>query len=191
VSAVGDRLSHNITHFLKEWSAGDRRALDRLTPLVYEELRHHAAHYLRRERRGHTLQTTALIHEAYLRLIDAKDVNWQSRAHFFAIAANLMRRVLVDHARRRDADKRGGSQVRVQLDEALAIAPETDVDVLAIDEALNRLAAIDPQQARVVELRFFSGLSVEETAAALGVSPKTVKRDWSVARAWLRREIGE
>jgi len=183
-------LSHNITHLLKEWSAGDPRALDRLTPLVYEELRHQAARYLRRERRSHTLQTTALIHEAYLRLIDAKDVHWQSRAHFFAIAANLMRRILVDHARRRDADKRGGSRVRVQLDEALAVADEADVDLLAIDEALDRLAVIDPQQARVVELRFFSGLSVEETAAALGVSPKTVKRDWSVARAWLRREIG-
>lgn len=181
---------HNITHLLKEWSAGDRRALDSLIPLVYEELRHQATRYLRRERPGHTLQTTALIHEAYLRLMDAGDVNWQSRAHFFAIAANLMRRVLVEHARRRDADKRGGSQVRVQLDEALAVADETDVDLLAIDEALDRLAAIDPQQARVVELRFFSGLSVEETAAALGVSPKTVKRDWSVARAWLRREIG-
>ena len=189
-SAVGDPLSHNITHILKEWSAGDQRALDRLTPLVYEELRHQAARYLRRERPDHTLQATALIHEAYLRLIDAKDVNWQSRAHFFAIAANLMRRILVEHARRRDADKRGGSQVRVQFDEALAVADETDVDLLAIDEALDRLAAIDPQQARVVELRFFSGLSVEETAAALGVSPKTVKRDWSVARAWLRREIG-
>ncbi len=183
-------MSHKITDLLKEWSAGDRRALDRLTPLVYEELRHQATRYLRRERPGHTLQTTALIHEAYLRLIDAKDVNWQSRAHFFAIAANLMRRVLVEHARRRDSDKRGGSQVRVQLDEALAVADETDVDLLAIDEALNRLTTIDPQQARVVELRFFSGLTVEETAAALGVSPKTVKRDWSVARAWLRREIG-
>ena len=188
--AAGDLLSHNITHLLKEWSAGDRRALDRLTPLVYEELRHQAARYLRRERPGHTLQTTALIHEAYLRLIDAKDVHWQSRAHFFAVAANLMRRVLVDHARRRDAEKRGGSHIRLTLDEALATAPETDVDVLAVDEALNRLANFDPQQARVVELRFFSGLNVEETAAALGVSPKTVKRDWSVARAWLRREIG-
>jgi RNA polymerase sigma factor (TIGR02999 family) len=189
-SAVGDPLSHNITHLLKEWSDGDRRALDRLTPLVYEELHHQAARYLRRERPGHTLQTTALINEAYLRLIDAKDVHWRSRAHFLAIAANLMRRVLVDHARRRDAEKRGGSHIRLTLDEALAIATETDVDLLAIDEALDRLAAIDPQQARVVELRFFSGLTVEETAAALGVSPKTVKRDWSVARAWLRREIG-
>jgi RNA polymerase sigma factor (TIGR02999 family) len=184
-------LSHNITHLLNEWSGGDRRALDRLTPLVYEELRHQAARYLRRERPGHTLQTTALIHEAYLRLVDAKDVHWESRTHFFAIAANLMRRILVDHARRRDADKRGGSQVQVQLNEALAVADATNVDLLAINEALDKLAVIDPQQARVVELRFFGGLSVEETAAALGVSPKTIKRDWSVARAWLRREIGE
>ena len=188
--AVGDPLSHNITHLLNDWNAGDAQALDRLTPLVYEELRHQAAHYLRRERRGHTLQTTALIHEAYLRLIDAKDVHWQNRAHFFAIAANLMRRILVDHARRRDADKRGGSHSPLPLDDALAVVNETAVDLLAMDEALDTLAAMDPQQARIVELRFFSGLSIEETAAVLGVSPKTVKRDWSVARAWLRREIG-
>ena len=184
-------MSQNITHLLKEWSDGDERALDKLTPLVYEELRRQASRYLRRERRGHTLQTTALINEAYLRLIDARDVHWQGRAHFFAIAANLMRRVLVDHARRRDAEKRGGSGLRLTLDEGLAVAKETDVDLLAIDEALDRLAKIDAQQARVVELRFFSGLTVDETAAALGVSPKTVKRDWSVARAWLRREIGD
>jgi RNA polymerase sigma factor (TIGR02999 family) len=183
-------LSHNITQLLKQWSDGDERALDRLTALVYEELRQQAARYLRKERAGHSLQATALINEAFLRLIDVKDVQWQNRAHFFAIAANLMRRILVDHARRRDAEKRGGSQMRLTLDEALAVAKEPEVDLLAIDEALDRLAAIDEQQARVVELRFFSGLSVEETAAALGVSPKTVKRDWSVARAWLRREIG-
>jgi len=184
-------LSLNITHLLKEWSDGDERALDKLTPLVYEELRRQASRYLRRERRGHSLQTTALINEAFLRLIDARDVHWQDRAHFFAIAANLMRRVLVDHARRRDAEKRGGSALRLTLDEGLAVAKETDVDLLAIDEALDRLAKIDPQQARVVELRFFSGLTVDETAVALGVSPKTVKRDWSVARAWLCREIGD
>ena len=183
-------MSQNITHLLKEWSDGDQRALDRLTPLVYEELRQQAARYLRRERAGHSLQATALIHEAFLRLIDVKDVRWQNRAHFFAIAANLMRRILVDHARRRDAEKRGGSQILLTLDDAFAAAEQPDVDLLAIDEALNRLAIIDAQQARVVELRFFSGLTVEETAAALGVSPKTVKRDWSVARAWLRREIG-
>ena len=183
------QLSHNITHLLHEWSAGDQRALEELTPLVYEELRKQAARYLRRERQGHTLQTTALIHEAYIRLVDAQDVRWQGRAHFFAIAANLMRRILVDHARRRNADKRGGAQVLLPLDEALAVADEMDVDLLEIDEALDRLAAIDAQQARVVELRFFSGLSVEEAAAVLGISAKTVKRDWAVARAWLRREI--
>jgi RNA polymerase sigma factor (TIGR02999 family) len=184
------QLSHNITHLLHEWSAGDQRALDELTPLVYEELRRQAARYLRRERRGHTLQTTELIHEAYLRLVDARDVHWQGRTHFFAIAANLMRRILVDHARRRDAGKRGGSQVRVPLDAAEAVAVETGVDLLAVDEALDRLAALNEQQARVVELRFFSGLSIEETAEALGVSPRTVTRDWAVARAWLQREIG-
>jgi RNA polymerase sigma factor (TIGR02999 family) len=182
--------SHRITHLLHEWSAGDERALEELTPLVYEELRKQATRYLRRERQGHTLQTTALIHEAYLRLVDARDVEWQGRAHFFAIAANLMRRILVDHARRRDAHKRGGDHVRLPLDEALAIAEESHVDLLALDEALDRLAAFDAQQARVVELRFFSGLSVEEAAAALGVSPRTVKSDWALARAWLRREIG-
>lgn len=183
-------MSQNITHLLREWSDGDQDALNKLTPLVYEELRQQAARYLRRERAGHTLQTTALINEAYLRLIDAKDVRWQSRSHFFAIAANLMRRVLVDHARRRDAEKRGGDHVRLTLDDALAVTASSDIDVLAIDDALNKLAHIDSQQALVVELRFFSGLSVEETAAALGISAATVKRDWSVARAWLRREIG-
>jgi RNA polymerase sigma factor (TIGR02999 family) len=187
----GDPLSHNITHLLKEWSNGDEQALDQLTPLVYEELRHQAARYLQRERIGHTLQTTALVNEAYLRLIDARDLDWKNRAHFFAIAANLMRRVLVDYARRRDAHKRGGSStIRLTLDEKIIAVNEIDVDLLAIDEALNKLAEIDSQQARIVELRFFSGLSVEETAQALGISPKTVKRDWSVARAWLRREIG-
>lgn len=184
-------MTRRITHLLKEWSDGDQQALEDLTPLVYDELRQQAARYLRKERPNHSLQATALIHEAFLRLIDVKDVEWQNRAHFFAIAANLMRRILVDHARKRDAEKRGGSQVCLTLDESLALARETDIDLLAIDEALDRLAVIDPQQARIVELRFFSGLTVEETATALGVSPKTVKRDWSVARAWLRREIGD
>jgi RNA polymerase sigma factor (TIGR02999 family) len=187
----GDPLPENITQLLNEWSDGDERALDRLTPLVYEELRQHAARYLRRERPGHTMQTTALINEAYLRLIDAKEVRWQGRGHFFAIAANLMRRILVDHARQRNAAKRGGSPIHVTLDRIVARVKQPEVDVLAIDEALTKLAAIDRQQAHIVELRFFSGLSVEETAAALGISPRTVKRDWSVARAWLRREIGE
>jgi RNA polymerase sigma factor (TIGR02999 family) len=189
-ATYSDPLTRNITHLLKEWSEGDQQALDELTPLVYEELRQQAARYLRKERPNHSLQATALINEAFLRLIDVKDVQWQNRAHFFAIAANLMRRILVDHARRRDAEKRGGSQVCLTLDEGLAWANEPDVDLLAIDEALDRLAIIDEQQARIVELRFFSGLTVEETATALGVSPKTVKRDWSVARAWLKREIG-
>jgi RNA polymerase sigma factor (TIGR02999 family) len=184
-------LPENITQLLNQWSDGDERALDRLTPLVYEQLRQQAARYLRRERPGHTMQTTALINEAYLRLIDAKEVRWQGRAHFFAIAANLMRRILVDHARQRNAAKRGSSPIHVTLDRIVATAKQSDVDVLAIDEALTKLAAIDPQQAQIVELRFFSGLSVEETAAALGISPRTVKRNWSVARAWLRREIGE
>ena len=184
-------MPENITHLLNEWNEGDEQALDRLIPLVYDELRQQAARYLRRERNGHTLNTTALVNEAYLRLVQAKEVRWQGRAHFFAIAANLMRRILVDHARRRDAEKRGGSNIRLTLDETIALAKESDVDLLAIDEALDKLATIDEMQARIVELRFFSGLSVEETAAALGVSPKTVKRDWSVARAWLRREIGE
>lgn len=183
-------MSDKISHLLNRWGAGDREALEKLTPLVYGELRRQAARYLRRERPGHTLQTTELINEAYLRLVDVQNVPWQGRAHFFAIAASLMRRVLVEHARRRDADKRGGSVIRVPLDEAPEVAGESDVDLLAIDEALGRLAVIDPQQTRIVELRFFGGLSVEETAEALGVSTTTVKRDWSVARAWLRREIG-
>ena len=184
-------MPENITQLLNEWSDGDERALDRLTPLVYEELRQQAARYLRRERPGHTMQTTALINEAYLRLIDAKEVRWQGRAHFFAIAATLMRRILVDHARQRNAAKRGASPVHVTFDRIVATAKQSNIDVLAIDEALTKLATIDRQQAQIVELRFFSGLSVEETAAALGISPRTVKRDWSVARAWLRREIGE
>ena len=186
---MADPFPHDITHLLKEWSAGDEQALDKLIPLVYEELHKQAARYLRRERDGHSLQATALINETYLRLIDARDLPWQSRSHFFAIAANLMRRILVDHARKHAAEKRGGSQLRLTLDEQLAPATETDVDLLAIDQALTKLSTIDSQQAQVVELRFFSGLSVPETATVLRISEKTVKRDWSVARAWLRREL--
>ena len=182
--------TQTVTQLLLAWSDGDATALDRLLPFVETELRRLASYHMRREGVAHTLQTTALVNELYLKLVDQRQAKWQNRAHFFAVAAQLMRRILVDHARRRDADKRGGSQIKLPLDEALAAADETDVDLLAIDEALDRLSAIDEQQARVVELRFFSGLSVEETAAALGVSPKTVKRDWAVARAWLRREIG-
>jgi RNA polymerase sigma factor (TIGR02999 family) len=183
------QAAENVTELLITWGNGDRAALDRLIPLVYDELRKQAANYLRRERPGHTLQTTALIHEAYLRLVDQRNVHWQNRAHFFGIAAQLMRRILVDHARSRGRSKRGGSQIRVSLDEKLAFTRGRDLDLVALDEALTRLAGLDPQQSRIVELRFFSGLSVEETAAVLGISPATVKRDWSVAKAWLHREI--
>ena len=183
--------SSNVTEMLHDWSKGDREVLDKLIPIVYGELRRQAARYLRRERPGHTLQTTALIHEAYIRLIDQKNVRWQNRAHFFAIAAQLMRRILVDHARSRQAAKRGGSDIKLPLEEAIIASEGREVDLVALDEALKRLAAIDPQQSRVVELRFFSGLNVEETAEVLEVSPRTVKRDWNVAKAWLRREISE
>jgi RNA polymerase sigma factor (TIGR02999 family) len=181
----------NVTEMLHDWSNGDREVFDQLVPVVYEELRRQAARYLRRERPGHTLQTTALIHEAYIRLIDQKNVHWQNRAHFFAIAAELMRRILVDHARSHQAAKRGGGDINLPLEEAMIVAEGREVDLVALDEALERLAAIDAQQSRVVELKFFSGLSVEETAEVLGVSPRTVKRDWNVAKAWLRREISK
>jgi RNA polymerase sigma-70 factor, ECF subfamily len=179
----------NVTELLQQWQGGSQEALDRLLPLVYDELRRQAARYLRRERPGHTLQTTALIHEAYLRLIGQHRVAWQNRAHFYGIAAQLMRRILVDHARRRQAGKRGGSDLKLQLEDKVAVSPEPDVNLVALDEALTRLAEIDPQQSRIVELRYFSGLSVEETAAVIGVSSRTVKRDWNVAKAWLRQEI--
>ena len=179
----------NVTQLLNDWSEGDKEALDKLIPLVYDELRRQAARYLRRERAGHSLQTTALIHEAYLRLVDQRNVHWQNRAQFFGIAAQLMRRILVDHARTRQRVKRGGSNVRVSLTEVTVIANAPDLDLVVLDEALNRLAEIDQQQSKIVELRFFSGLSVAETATVLGISPATVKRDWSVAKAWLHREI--
>lgn len=179
----------NVTQLLINWGNGDKEALDRLLPLVYDELRRQAARYLRRERVGHTLQTTALIHEAYLRLIDQRNVHWQNRAHFFGLAAQLMRRILVDHARTKKRDKRGGSDIRVSLTGAQVLAKDQEVDVVALDEALDRLAQLDEQQSRIVELRFFSGLTVEETAAALSISPATVKRDWSMAKAWLHREL--
>jgi RNA polymerase sigma factor (TIGR02999 family) len=180
----------DVTQLLQRWSNGDREALDKLIPLVYDELRHQAARYMRRERPDHTLQTTALIHEVYLRLVDQTHAEWQNRAQFFGITAQLMRRVLVDHARTIHAGKRGGSAIRLPLDEELLPAStEPDLDVLAIDEALTKLEAFDPLQARIVELRYFSGLNVEETATVLGISPRTVKREWSIAKAWLHREI--
>lgn len=182
-------MPRNITQLLVAWNGGDKAALDQLIPIVYEELRRQASRYLRQERPGHTLQTTALIHEAYLRLVDQKSVQWQNRAQFFGIAAQLMRRILVDHARTRQRAKRGGSAVRVSLSDATAVTKDANLDLVELDQALNRLAEIDPQQSKIVELRFFSGLNVEETAAALNISPATVKRDWSVAKAWLHREI--
>jgi RNA polymerase sigma factor (TIGR02999 family) len=181
---------HQITQLLRDWSKGDRDALDQLLPLVYDELHQQASRYRRRERRDHTLQTTAIIHEAYLKLIDQRDVQWQSRAHFFAIASLAMRRVLVNYAKSRHREKRGGSDFKVPLDEAqLAVVKEDSDEIVALDEALNRLAVLDEQQARVVELRYFSGLSLEETAEVLKVSRATVARDWTMAKAWLYQEL--
>jgi RNA polymerase sigma-70 factor (ECF subfamily) len=180
--------SERVTQLLLAWSSGDREALDELTPLVYDELRRLAGAYLRRERRGHTLQTSALVHEAFLRMIDQR-VAWQNRAHFFGIAAKLMRRILVDYARSKDASKRGGGEIHLAIDEALDEAEAQDADLIALDDALTSLAAFDPRQSRIVELRYFGGLTIEETAEAIGVSPATVEREWSLARAWLRREL--
>ena len=182
----------SVTRLLVEWQNGSRPALDRLIPLVYAELRAIAGQYLSRESPGHTLQSTALVHEAYFRLIGQRRVHWQNRAHFFGIAAQMMRRILVDHARGQSRDKRGGPAPTLSLDEAVAAAaPEAEVDLLALDEALTSLARIDPRGARIIELRFFSGLTLDETAAVMGISAGTVKRDWSVARAWLYREMGQ
>ena len=182
--------THTVTEMLAEWSdSGNRDALDKLMLIVYDELRRQASRYLQRERHGQTLQTTALVHEAYVRLIDQAGVRWQNRAHFFGIAAEMMRRILVDHARKRHAAKRGGEAVKLTLNEALNASGERDLDLIAVDEALTKLAAIDQQQARVIELRFFGGLNVEETAEVLGISARTVKRDWQVAKSWIRREL--
>jgi RNA polymerase sigma factor (TIGR02999 family) len=184
--------SKQITQLLVRWSNGDAEILDDLLPLVYLELRRQAAGYLRRERSDHTLQPTALINEAYLRLIDQREVKWQNRAHFFAIAAQAMRRILVDYARERKREKRGGTAEDLPLDEALTIvSPERSVDLVALDEALNKLTTFDERQARVVELRYFSGLSIDETAEVLNVSNVTVRRDWNLAKAWLHQEIAK
>ena len=181
--------SHDVTGLLLEWSEGDQGALDRLLPLVYDELRRLASRSLQRERQGHTLQATGLVHEAYLRLVDQRRVQWKERAQFFAVVARVMRRVLVDHARRRNADKRGGGVVKQTLDDWIAEGPTEEVDLLALEEALQRLEAIDSRQSRIVEMRFFAGLTVEEVADLLQVSPATVKNDWRVARAWLYEEL--
>jgi RNA polymerase sigma-70 factor, ECF subfamily len=178
-----------ITRLLVAWGDGDESALEDLTPLVYEELHRLAHHYMSRERAGHTLQTSALVNEAYVRLIDWKNVRWQNRAHFFGVSAQLMRRILVDFARSRQYQKRGGGERVVALDEAALMSDEKTADLVALDEALTALAELDERQSKVVELRFFGGLNVEETAEFLKVSPATVRRDWSIARAWLHREM--
>jgi len=178
-----------VTRLLVAWRGGDAGALDRLLPLVYAELRRVAHRYMRDERPNHPLQTTALVHEAYLRLIDVTRVDWQSRNHFFAVSARLMRRILVEAARRRNADKRGGDASHVALDEAFVPAADRGADLLALDEALEHLAALAPRKARVVELRYFAGLSVKETADVLGVSVETVMRDWRMAKLWLQRDL--
>jgi len=185
----GRDTTQAVTRLLLQWTDGDANALDQLLPLVYDELRRLAQSYLRKENVGHTLQSTALVHEAYLRLIDQRNVSWQNRSHFFGIAAQMMRRVLVDHARAHNAAKRGSGGIKVTLEEGLVAAEQRDVNVIALDGALNKLAEIDPQQSRIVELRFFAGLSIEDTAEVLKISPATVKRDWAMAKAWLYGEI--
>jgi RNA polymerase sigma factor (TIGR02999 family) len=182
------QASAQVTDLLVAWSNGDKLAYDRLVPLVYDELHRLAHRYMSGERPGHTLQTTALVDEAYLRLVDQK-VHWQNRSHFFAIAAEVMRRILIDYARRRRYTKRGGAVQQVELDEAMLMARERSSELIALDDALKRLAEFDERKSRVVELRFFGGLSVEETAGVLKVSVNTVKRDWSTARAWLFKEV--
>lgn len=181
--------SVEITRLLKAWGAGDQAALERLMPAVYHELRRRARAYMRHQPSDHTLQPTALVHEAVLQLVDTTAIHWQDRAHFFAVCAQVMRRILVDSARARGAAKRGGGKPKMNVDDALGIHSVRDREIVAIDEALEVLATMDPRKARVIELRFFGGLSVEETAAALDVSPQTVMRDWKLARAWLIREI--
>jgi RNA polymerase sigma-70 factor, ECF subfamily len=179
-----------ITQLLIDWSNGDQAALDKLMPLVYAELRRLATNYLRRERNSHTLQPTALVNEAYLRLVGQKNAKWQNRSQFFAISAQLMRRILVDHARRHQAEKRGGSeQQRLSITSVEEVLAQPAVDVLALNEALDELSQMDPQQGRIVELKFFGGLSIDETAEVLGISHSTVEREWKSARAWLRRQL--
>ena len=181
--------THSVTQILHDWACGDQSAFDRLVPLVERELRRQAARYLRMERPGHTLQTADLIQEAYLRLMDAKNIQWQSREHFFGIAANLMRRVLVDYARKRRARKRDWTMILAVPAEAPAAVIENTVDLIALNEALDQLSRLDPRQGRIVELRYFAGLSFEEAAQILDVSVRTVERDWQVAKMWLRQEI--
>jgi RNA polymerase sigma factor (TIGR02999 family) len=186
---VEQKAPSEITQLLQGWRGGDRKALDVLLPLVYKELRRLAHFQLRNERAGHTLQSAALVHEAYLRLVGMNAPQWESRTHFFALAAQLMRQILVDYARRHRAAKRGGSVCKVSLQDAMVSPRQTDVDVIALDDALQALAKIDARQSRVVELRFFAGLSLADISEALDVGPATVQRDWTAARAWLHREM--
>jgi len=188
---MSEGQTHEVTQLLVDWSNGDQSALERLMPLIDEELRRLAHRYMSRERVGHTLQTTALVNEAFLRLVNRKNLQWQNRAHFFGIAANLMRTILVDHARAHASTKRGGGARKLELDEALVISQQKASEVLALDDALKQLALIDPQQSRIVELRFFGGLTVEEAAEVLHVSPATIKREWSTAKAWLYHELSK
>lgn len=182
-------MPHEITQMLQAISRGDGTEIEKLFPLVYDELRRLASSYMRREKNYHTLQTTALVHEAYLRLVDQTQSDWKDRAHFFGIAARLMRQILVDHARIRDAQKRGGELTKISLDEAVSFGQTKDIDLVALDDALRTLASFDATQSKIVELRFFGGLTIEETAEVLNISPSTVKREWNLAKAWLRREI--
>jgi len=179
----------DVTLMLQQLSTGNRDVLDKLIPLLYDELRRLAAYYLREERGNHTLQATALVHEAYLRLVDQREVQWQNRRHFFGVAARVMRRILLDYARKHEAVKRGGSVTHISLDDAVVLSEDNAAELIALDGLLTRLASLDPQQGKIVELRFFAGLSVEETAELMDISPATVKRDWSMAKAWLAREL--
>lgn len=183
--------SDEVTRLLRDWGNGNQQALEKLVPLIYSELRQIAHKCLYRERPGHTLQTTALVHEAYLKLIDQRDARWQNRAHFFAIASQAMRRILIDNARRHTAVKRGGPAENLPLDQAANISLEPDPILLPLDEALTKLAEIDPQQSRIVELRFFGGLTIEETAEVMSLSIDTIKREWAMARAWLRQRMSD
>ncbi|HET9710687.1 MAG TPA: sigma-70 family RNA polymerase sigma factor [Pyrinomonadaceae bacterium] len=183
--------THELTELLIDWSNGDRAALDKLMPLIDAELRRLAHRYMTRERAGHTLQTTALVNEAFLRLVNRKNLQWQNRAHFFGIAAQLMRTILVDHARSHASAKRGGGARKLELDEAMVVSQQKASEVIALDDALKQLALLDPQQSRIVELRFFGGLTVEEAAEVLQVSPATIKREWSTAKAWLYHELAK
>ena len=184
-----DSSPTDVTELLAAWGNGDQAAGDRLIPLVYQELHRLAHHYMKRESPHHTLQTSALVNEAFVRLVDQKNVKWQNRAHFFGIAAQMMRRILVDHARSRHYAKRGGRAQQISFDEALVISDERTAEVVAVDEALQRLEEFDARKSKIVEMRFFAGLSIQETAEVLGVSPGTIMRDWTLAKAWLRREI--